>query len=110
MVPMRRVEGPECPGCGCPDSEVQKRWTWFEHLYERRRCAHCGREFTVSAGAAPPAASTASPQNGGMINFHVIRCPKCRGERTRVYSVHKPVRYHRCADCGESFKSIEARE
>ncbi|MHC4617230.1 MAG: hypothetical protein ACYTEQ_05705 [Planctomycetota bacterium] len=36
------------------------------------------------------------------------RCPQCRSPRVPVYdSSHKPVRYHKCSDCGHCFKSVE---
>lgn len=36
------------------------------------------------------------------------RCPKCNSPNVPVYSSRDlPIRYHKCADCGHTFKSIE---
>jgi len=36
------------------------------------------------------------------------RCPKCNSPNVPVYdSSHLPIRYHKCSDCGHTFKSIE---
>jgi len=36
------------------------------------------------------------------------RCPKCGSTNVPVYSSRDiPVRYHKCSDCGHTFKSIE---
>jgi len=37
-------------------------------------------------------------------------CPQCGSRRVPVYSSsHLPIRYHRCRDCGCTFKSIEVK-
>gem|GEM_PF-6773545 len=36
-----------------------------------------------------------------------VRCPRCDSKECPVYSTDQPVRYHRCADCGLRFKSVE---
>ena len=36
------------------------------------------------------------------------RCPKCGSTNVPVYSSRDlPIRYHKCSDCGHTFKSIE---
>ncbi len=40
--------------------------------------------------------------------FMRVRCPRCGSGNCPVYnSNHIPVRYHRCHDCGKTFKSVE---
>lgn len=37
-----------------------------------------------------------------------LRCPRCHSTNVPVYDSHNlPIRYHRCADCGHQFKSVE---
>ena len=37
-----------------------------------------------------------------------VICPKCNSDKVPVYeSSHLPIRYHKCSDCGHTFKSIE---
>jgi len=37
-------------------------------------------------------------------------CPKCNSTNVPVYnSNHLPIRYHKCSDCGHTFKSIEEK-
>jgi len=43
-----------------------------------------------------------------LVRYVRLRCPECRGTNVPVYdSSHLPVRYHKCSDCGHTFKSIE---
>ena len=41
------------------------------------------------------------------IIWHVIRCPKCKSTKTSVTKTCRPIRYHKCSDCGYNFKSVE---
>jgi len=43
-----------------------------------------------------------------LVRYVKPRCPKCNSSNVPVYdSNHLPVRYHKCSDCGHTFKSIE---
>ena len=43
-----------------------------------------------------------------VVRYIKPRCPKCNSPNVPVYdSNHLPVRYHKCSDCGHTFKSIE---
>ena len=39
--------------------------------------------------------------------WHVIKCPECGSTKVPVQHTNRPIRYHKCADCGETFKSVE---
>ena len=42
------------------------------------------------------------------VPFVRVRCPACGSLRCPVYNTnHIPIRYHRCQDCGRTFKSVE---
>lgn len=44
---MYRVDGPECPECGCQDGDDwPDRRTWMG-VRRVRECRHCGKVFTV---------------------------------------------------------------
>lgn len=46
--------------------------------------------------------------NKDFVPFVRVRCPNCGSTRCPVYdSNHVPIRYHRCQDCGRTFKSVE---
>jgi hypothetical protein len=61
MYPVLELcDGPECPRCGCQDSEILKPppqapereilwWAWGH-----ARCRHCGHPFTFQDADAPP--------------------------------------------------------
>lgn len=100
---LERVTGPECPTCGCSDSELLTKASWWGQPSERRRCAHCGKVFTATA------AGDAEDGRAGFagVTYHVVRCPACRSDETRVTSTRRPLRYHKCDRCGHSFKSTE---
>ncbi len=42
---LQRVEGPECPRCGCEDTELLEEVTRWGKRSERRQCNHCGKVF-----------------------------------------------------------------
>ena len=41
--------------------------------------------------------------------FYVLRCPdpQCRSRDIFTYKSDPPIRYHKCRNCGASFKSVE---
>jgi hypothetical protein len=44
----------------------------------------------------------------GVVIYHKVCCPKCGSDKAPVVnSSNLPVRYHKCLDCGHTFKSIE---
>jgi len=42
-----------------------------------------------------------------VVIYHIVHCPVCKSTNVPVYSTEKPIRYHKCSDCGHNFKSIE---
>ena len=42
-----------------------------------------------------------------VVIYYIIRCPKCGSEKTSVSRTLRPIRYHKCGDCGHNFKSVE---
>lgn len=42
------------------------------------------------------------------VEYHVMRCPRCRSEDVIVTGTLRPVRYHECRACGRRFKSLES--
>jgi ribosomal protein S27E len=43
-----------------------------------------------------------------LVRYVRLRCPKCNSPNVPVYdSSHLPIRYHKCSNCGHTFKSIE---
>jgi transcriptional regulator NrdR family protein len=106
---LQRIVGPECPRCGSEDSEVTgkvrvirtdritKEKTTREQ--ERRQCNFCNQLFQneVTLQPIPPP-----------VVYHVVRCPICKSDRTRVTSTRPRIRYHHCDHCGQNFKSVPA--
>lgn len=41
------------------------------------------------------------------VAYYVLRCPKCKSKKNKMYSSKPPIRYHKCLECGLNFKSIE---
>ena len=100
-----RVDGPECPECGCRESVVVGRSGWWGRPSTRRRCGFCAVEF--SAVEDDDEEEDAAVDD--VVKFHVVRCPFCGSEDTKVTSTRRPVRHHRCLaeGCGLTFKSKE---
>lgn len=136
ITSLQRVDGPECPRCGCPDSTIllgaSPRWIsavdpktgapWGQNSpTQRRRCRACGELFYAPPASAPadePAASTPPAVSAGNgppsgVRYYVLRCPKCRSDQVKVTKTMHPhdaptVRYHKCGECGHRFKSVES--
>jgi predicted RNA-binding Zn-ribbon protein involved in translation (DUF1610 family) len=106
MMAFLKVEGPACPTCGCLASAIIKRATRWGAPSTRRQCDHCGRVFSYmdpgdeTNGAEDP--TTPSP-----VIYQVVKCPVCDSSHTRVTSTRRPLRHHKCDDCGAGFKSHE---
>lgn len=49
---------------------------------------------------------TAPPKIEAII-WKPIRCPECKSANTKVVRTKRPIRYHKCGDCGHNFKSVE---
>jgi Zn ribbon nucleic-acid-binding protein len=119
MALFRIVVGPECPGCGCRDSQILKMAMWFGKPREYRACQHCGRGFTVTRGkepevpAVPPRPPAALPPavKAGMVEYRPMRtkCPNCGSQKTKVASSRGGLRWHKCRACKHCFKSVETK-
>ncbi len=110
-----RIDGPECPSCGCAHAElVRVSKTWGGKRQRRLRCEHCGMEWFSRIEEEPrpvqePAkAPEDSLSDGRGVVFQVVRCPRCDSKDTRIYNSQSPIRYHKCNVCSHNFKSVEA--
>jgi hypothetical protein len=87
-----------CHKCGCRDVRV---------FAGRVYCRHCGTNWPVASNTldviAPPPANTLDA-----VAFTPMLCPKCQSKEVKTTSTRKPVRMHKCAACGWTFKSVEA--
>lgn len=90
---LERINGPECPTCGCRDGETLRAHgaLWGEQR-PRRRCNHCGRTFTAGLAYRP----AKQPH-----------CPECGSPNTKITSSPLPIRWHKCQDCDAAFKTVE---
>jgi transcriptional regulator NrdR family protein len=98
---MERFAGPECPECGCRDSDLVQQCSYWGQSAEERQCRFCGRRWTETIEADD------SPDNLQPVLYHVVRCPRCGSDQTRVTSTRRPIRHHKCHECGLRFKSHE---
>ena len=95
---LQRCNGPECPECGCTDSQIVETKLRFWSVCQTRVCGHCGTRWRVTIEPDDP--------NIGSI-YTRTRCPACGGTDTVVLQTRRPIRRHRCRSCGETFKSRE---
>lgn len=118
---LQKINGPECPRCGCRDSRpVSEARRWGRG--QRRRCAYCNHTWTphrgdwseyptlreaMERGVAPGAEDPPNGDPDRGVTYQVIRCPACRSDETRVTRTMRPIRYHKCEACGNNFKSSE---
>jgi len=61
----------------------------------------------VTVRPKPKAAAVFDGVGIKTVYWHVIRCPYCKSKKVPVCHTNRPIRYHKCVDCGETFKSVE---
>jgi len=128
-----KLTGPECPLCGCPDAKLLHRHERTGTRYGqagatgekfvsancRYQCNHCGQRWFVTEPWTPlikpndttdqelPGYEESEIELKYAVRYKVIRCPKCGSDSTKVASTKRPIRSHKCLDCGFPFKSVE---
>lgn len=112
---LEKIDGPECPDCGCPQSRVMasrpsqtgsaEDGTLALWTVERRECANCGAQFTWQFERADEP-DEPEPDRGPVL-YQPVRCPRCASKRTPVRSTRGQIRHHLCSECGLRFKSAE---
>jgi transposase-like protein len=114
---LNKCDGPECPYCGCNDTKKAEFLGRWGLSLTKWQCNHCGSTFTVREREADPPASSGNGHHvidetqPKLIVYPLIRCPVnqegCGSTNTKVARTKRPIRYHKCQDCGKSFKSVE---
>jgi predicted nucleic acid-binding Zn-ribbon protein len=89
-----RIPSPDCPKCGCNDTDMLTAGMRWGKPYVVHQCDHCGHRF-----------------GQGSVNVARKVCPDCYS--TRVSVVSSPaaangskVRYLACQECGKHFKNV----
>lgn len=92
----------ECPKCECNDVEKAGQGVRWGKPWQKWRCNYCGHTWS----AAPP---TRPEAEAGLrtVDYHVMHCPFCGSEKTKVEKTLRPFRYHVCHGCKKTFKSSE---
>lgn len=117
---LTKSTGPECPYCGCAQSEELAQKQWFGRVLSIRSCGNCHAQFNAEQpgaedGLEVPAPEIPRHQRGPVAMTYEsnpvrCRCPECGEENPRVTkSIPKGnsiVRYHLCAK-GHHSKSVE---
>lgn len=84
---------------------------------DKMRCDHCGHQWRQYAPVAETQPAISEPKTQNLYQpaprpATVYRpasracCPECGSNKTRTTSTRGRVRYHRCRDCGNRFKSV----
>ncbi len=120
-----RCAGPPCPNCGCEDAEILEQpkpaadKSWWRS--GRAVCLHCLSEFRFKGGPEveswmqqpqidhqEPIVETRGPNDDGLaVPYVKMSCPACNSDAVRVTSTRRPIRQHKCSDCGHTFQSRE---
>ncbi len=108
--------GPPCPECGCRDTEIitpprdNSKIGWYDS--GRARCNHCHTWFHFKEIPQSPAIEHQepvldTPPVGHAVPYIRVQCPECQSVDAPVTHTQRPVRYHKCGECGRTFKSVE---
>ena len=114
-ITLDKCDGPNCPRCGCNDTEKREFGVRWGQASVKWICNHCGKTFPVQERSVQPLESSNNghhviEQTGpAPIIYPVMRCPVGRGgcgsTNTKVTSTRRLFRYHKCKDCDFNFKS-----
>jgi Zn ribbon nucleic-acid-binding protein len=106
---MPSIQGPACPRCHSQLSDVIQYSTRWGLPSVVRRCVHCGYTFSALVPTPEDTIRPDPPRPAAppFVLYPMIHCPECNSVQTRVTSTRKPVRHHKCDNCGHCFKSHE---
>jgi transposase-like protein len=98
-----RAAGPECPKCGCNGVTLESAGDTRGKPWAKFRCTHCDQVFSIGFSAV-----TKDTVVNGVV-YHRVKCPTCQSKNTEITrTASEKIRYHKCRDCGQNFKSVEA--
>jgi transcription elongation factor Elf1 len=99
--------GPECPRCGCRESEITRPIIAFDGWFARQNsgqacCGHCGLLFSFSAEEAEPSTPIAVPEtvDEALEGMECDDADRIMQEVTKPRDTAYPVRG--CPECGEA--------
>lgn len=98
---LTKSNGPDCPGCGCNATTLIGAGERFGRPWARYKCQFCQKQFTNGANPATP-----EIVNGVTYETTRCKCPKCEAVNPPVTSTRGRIRYHKCENCGQLFKSV----
>lgn len=99
-----------CPKCGCRHASAVQMDDWMlttddpdagDEVTELRTCRYCGTQYTVDPDADDYDCENATVRYGRTF------CPRCSSAQTPVVHTERPIRRHKCRNCGYQFKSYE---
>lgn len=136
MSLLSRCTGPECPHCGCTQSEIlqeprgdrprlieeggRKRWAegsrWFGST-GRAKCGHCRRVFSFTEVPEPPVnvplepeVNEAMPPELSMADVPVQFQEPVVGRPDVVMVQQRTITTPKCPECGETMKVSSTRK
>lgn len=101
---LTKTNAPDCAKCGCNGTRLVGAGTCAGRPWARYECDFCGKIFTV--GTSPLEAGVV---NGVVYQTTKCKCPKCDAKNPKVRSTQGRIRYHKCENCGQGFKSVEEK-
>ena len=104
MFGLEKVQAPGCPKCGCNASHQIGAGGRCGRYWSRWKCDFCANEYTLGSAVREPGVV-----NGVAYNTIHCVCPKCKAKNPPVRSTQGRIRYHKCDNCGQNFKSFEGK-
>ena len=107
---LREITGPACPQCQCRHSEVIARFQHWNKPWAKRKCRFCHKVWSTALEMTAPAPGKPETDQPKPVAYRAstrLQCPSCGSSRTVITSSPRPVRHHKCRDCGHCFKSCE---
>lgn len=89
---------------GRPVTDRRARWIETTRSETHRTTPRSERPWLAGDKTRAP---RQAPEARPCVEYKPHRCPSCHGERVRVYSTARPIRYLRCLACSLRFRSVE---
>jgi transposase-like protein len=104
---LHEIKGAPCPKCGCQDTERVQRWGRWGATSQRYQCRYCRTAFWADTEQAEEQNEPSGIDPDAPVAYQITHCPHCGSGCTKVTSTRKPIRHHKCMECGKTFKSHE---
>ena len=64
-------------------------------------------DFLPPRPQRPVAPASQKSKGSEIVEYHPLKCRKCKSRRVHCYGADRPILYYKCLDCEHKFKVVE---